>query len=192
MVDDENVVEVMPDVVDDVEDTTIDAEFKELNSENDEDNTNLESWEQYGFLHQIPDEQKIPLAMMYEEFLQEIVNNQNFISQIDKVSHWSEVLNSFYDQNMNFDVLELVMFPLIKRIFVIFNGEVTWEEIKEALENTSLINFHKNNDGVSQQLENSNLSLDSIDYEATLCAIYSDIIAAKIMIQRKNTKKWKK
>ena len=37
-----------------------------------------------------------------------------------------------------------------------------------------------------------NLSLDSIDYEATLCAIYSDIIAAKIMIQRKNTKKWKK
>lgn len=149
------------------------------------DEVDLTSWENYGFLYEIPDEQKIPLAMLYEEFLQEIVNDPKFIRDVDKASHWSEVLNSFYEKNMEFDVLELVMFPLIKRIFVIFNGDITWKEIKETLLSTSLMNLHKKNEGIAQEFKNANLSNAAIDYEATLCATYSDIIAAKIMIQRK-------
>lgn len=174
------------------ENELVDVDCNELNDiGGEEDISNLETWEMYGFLEDISDEQKLLLVAIYEAYIKEITTNINFISEIDKISQWSEVLNSFYEFGENFDILEMIMFPLIKRVFISLNGNVTWKEIQEALLQTNLSNFHKKDEGIASQLKDVNLSTSTVDYEVTLCALYADIITAKIMIKRKKRKQWK-
>lgn len=147
-----------------------------------EKNNIVESWENFGFLQGFEGEQKEKLANLFESLTNEIIQDVEFTQKIDNISHWSEVLNSYYDNKVNFEVLEVVLFPLIRRIFTNLNYEVEWDEIHKALLNTNLDSLHKSkNKEIEEQISDS----QNVDYEATLCAMYADILTAKIMLNRK-------
>lgn len=147
-----------------------------------EKNNIVESWENFGFLQGFGDKEKEKLANLFESLANEIIQDGEFTQKIDNISHWSEVLNSYYDNRVNFEVLEVVLFPLIRRIFTTLNFEVTWDEIYIALLETNLDSLHKSkNKEIEEQISDS----QNVDYEATLCAMYADILTAKIMLKRK-------
>ena len=143
----------------------------------------IDSWENFGFLQGFEGEEKERLAFIYEKLANEIIQDPEFTKKIDEISHWSEVLNSYYDNKINFDVLEAVLFPIVRRVFITLEAQVSWEEFMNALLNTHLDSLHKSrNKEIQEQISDFETN---IDYEATLCAMYADIITAKIMIQRK-------
>ena len=148
-----------------------------------EKNNIVESWDNFGFLHGLEGDSKEKLAVLFENLANEIIQDQEFTKKVDEVSNWTNVLNSYYDNKVNFDVLEVILFPILRRVFVTLDNNVEWDEFYSALLDTNLDSLHKSK---NKEIQEQNLdSQPNIDYEATLCAMYADIITAKIMIQRK-------
>lgn len=145
----------------------------------------VELWNNFGFLTGFEGEKKEKLAELYDELANSIITDENFTQRIDEKSHWTEVLNSYYDNKITFDVLEVILFPVLKRVFSNLDGDVKWEEFKESLFNISLEKFNKSNENIQKEIKENKLENETIDYEATLVAMYADIITAKITSQRK-------
>ena len=150
---------------------------------NNNDETVIETWSRVGFLEGVEENLKEGLALVYDELANTMIENENFTKEIDEISHWSEVLNSYTNGEVSYDVFEVILFPMVRSVFTTLHGEVSWLDIKNALTQIDMMNFHKKNNGMQDKLKE--FDSESVDYMAILTKLYADMIAAKIKIEKK-------